>query len=48
MIEEFILLEKPIQPISTRCDNEAMFFKAYGVVYNGDSRHVRLRDTQIK
>ncbi|GKC71273.1 zinc finger, CCHC-type containing protein [Tanacetum coccineum] len=41
------LWPKPMPPISMHCDSQSTLLRAYNQVYNGKSRHIRLRHRQF-
>lgn len=41
------LWPKPMPPISIHCDSQATLSRAYNNVYNGKSRHIGMRHTQV-
>ncbi|GJX64768.1 hypothetical protein Tco_0299111 [Tanacetum coccineum] len=48
LIHEIPIWPKPIAPISIRCDSAPKMAKAYSQVYNGKSRHLRVRHSMIR
>lgn len=48
LIYEIPLWQKPISPISIKCDSEATLAKAYSQVYNGKSRHLGVRHSMVR
>ncbi|CAM8907327.1 unnamed protein product [Rhodiola kirilowii] len=48
MIYEISLSERPISPISIRCNSVATLAKAYRHVYNGKSRHLGVRHSDVR
>ncbi|GKC95859.1 hypothetical protein Tco_1161301 [Tanacetum coccineum] len=41
------LQSQPMPPISVHCDSQSTLSRAYNQVYNGMSRHIRLRHRQV-
>ena len=39
---------KPMPPVSIYCDSQATLSRAYSQVYNGKSRHIRLRHSYVR
>jgi len=48
LVYEMSLWPKPMSPISIRCDSAIILAKAYRNVYNGKSRHIRLRYIYVR
>nr|GEW31295.1 zinc finger, CCHC-type [Tanacetum cinerariifolium] len=48
LLFEIPLWDKPLAPISIRCDSAATLAKAYSQMYNGKSRHLGVRHSMIR
>ena len=48
LLIEILVLPKPMPPVSIHCDSEATLSRAYYQIYNGKSRHVRLRHSMVR
>ncbi|GKB97865.1 putative ribonuclease H-like domain-containing protein, partial [Tanacetum coccineum] len=48
LIDEILILPKPIAPISIRCDSAPTMAKAYSPIYIGKTRHLGVKHNMIK
>ena len=48
LLLEIPIWPKPMSPVSLHCDSQATLSRAYNQVYNGKSRHIRIRHSYVR